>query len=85
MPRHRLEDVAGHYGATLPLAPGALAGLLTSVLRDNLCINAVALRPECQDCLFGCDCQLKHVGRPCRRYQPAWDIVLLDWKPWQLM
>lgn len=84
MPRHRLEDVARHYGFELPLAPGALAGLLTTVLRDNAGINVVTLRPACPDCLHEVGCPLKHVGTPCRRYLPGFDVVILDWTPWQL-
>lgn len=84
MPRHRLEDVARHYGFELPLAPGALAGLMTTLLRDNACINVVTLHPTCLDCLYECECHLKLVGTPCKRFLPDFDVILLDWTPWQL-
>lgn len=82
MPRHRLEDVAKFYGFDLPLAPGAMAGLMSTVLRDNPCINTVTPRPECATCLYECDCRFK--GNLCRRYAPGWDVILLDVKPWQV-
>ena len=84
MPRYTLESVAKHYGFTMPLAPGSMAGLMTSVLRDNPCISTVTTRPECATCIYECDCRFKHVGRACNRYEPDWTVVLLDLKPWQV-
>ena len=57
---------------------------MTTVLRDNPCITTVTLRPACSDCLYETDCHMRHAGTPCRRYQPGFDVVILDWTPWQM-